>query len=280
MALHTQITLITVGLKQCEGATIMADNHLTVLALDYDGVLCDGMKEYFKTAWQAYCNLWQLEDTTPPLGLAERFYRVRPLIATGWEMPMLIRALLTGYTEDQMAQDWEGLSHQLIQQEGLSATRLAAEVDGVRDRWIIANPESWLAEQVLYPGVAERIPVWLNSAQVVIISTKEGRFIRQLLQQQGINLSNLQILGKEVKQPKHEILRKLKAQSQDAIFWFVEDRLQTLQVVEKQADLQDVKLFLAKWGYNTSAERASIANDPNIHSLSLEQFCQNFEDWC
>lgn len=252
----------------------------TVLALDYDGVLCDGMKEYFITAWRAYCNLWKLEDRTPPTGLAERFYQVRPLIATGWEMPMLLRALLLGYTESEMAADWEGLSHRLLEQEKTTPAELVAEVDGVRDRWIATDPDSWLAEQVLYPGIAGRIPEWLAMVQVVIISTKEGRFIQQLLHQQGIDLANLQIFGKEVKQPKHQILRKLKAeQPEDAVFWFVEDRLKTLQEVQEKPDLSDVALFLADWGYNTPAERASIAQDPRIHLISLPQFCQNFSVW-
>lgn len=271
---------VAVGLEQCEQATKMANQQPTVLALDYDGVLCDGMKEYFQTAWQAYCNLWKLEDRTPPPGLAERFYRVRPLIATGWEMPMLLRALCLGYTETEMAEDWEGLSQQLVLQSGLTATALAAEVDGVRDRWISTDPESWLAEQVLYPGVVERIPLWLDAVQVVIISTKEGRFIQQLLQQHGIDLTNLRVFGKEVKQSKHQILRELKAeQSQDAVFWFVEDRLKTLETVQKQPDLIDVQLFLATWGYNTDAERASITTNSTIHSITLEQFCQDFSVW-
>lgn len=251
----------------------------TVLALDFDGVLCDGMKEYFQTAWRAYCNLWQLTNQTPPTGLAEQFYRVRPLIATGWEMPMLLRALLTGYTEAQMGEDWPNLIERLVAEEGLTAAMLAAEVDGQRDQWIAAAPESWLAEQALYPGIAERLAVWLETVQVVIISTKEGRFIQQILQPCHIDFSRLRIFGKEAKQPKHQILRELKAEQPTAHFWFVEDRLQTLQLVQKQPDLNDVQLFLATWGYNTAAEKASVIGDSNIHSITLPQFCDDFSAW-
>ncbi|MCU0523793.1 MAG: HAD family hydrolase [Elainella sp. Prado103] len=262
----------------------MADSSIgmvpTVLALDYDGVLCDGMKEYFRTAWQAYCQLWQLKDPTPPIGLAEQFYRVRPLIATGWEMPMLLRALLTGHSEAEMAQNWEGLSANLLVQEGIAPTQLAAEVDGIRDRWIATDPESWLAEQVFYPGVIDQLAHWLQTLEVVIISTKEGRFIQQLLQRQGIDLTHLQIFGKEVQQPKHEILRSLKAtRSATSIFWFVEDRLKTLEGVEQYPDLAEVELFLATWGYNTATERARIAPNSRIHCIGLDQFCQDFSTW-
>ncbi len=251
----------------------------TVLALDFDGVLCDGMKEYFQIAWRAYCHLWPLTDPTPPPGLAEQFYRVRPLIATGWEMPMLLRALLTGYSEAEMGEDWPGLSQRLVEQERLTAATLAAEVDGLRDQWIATDPASWLAEQSLYPGVAERLAVWLETVQVVIISTKEGRFIQQILQPCGVDLSRLRIFGKEAKQPKQQILRELKAEQPDAVFWFVEDRLQTLHVVQKQPDLSDVQLFLALWGYNTAAEKASVMGDAAIHLITLPQFCDQFADW-
>ncbi len=250
----------------------------TVLALDFDGVLCNGMKEYFQTAWRAYCTLWQV-DPTPPAGLAEQFYLVRPLIATGWEMPILLKALLSGYSPAQMAQDWEGLAQALIAKAGITPAELAAQVDGIRDRWIATDPESWLAEQGLYPGIAERLPLWLASTEVVIISTKEKRFIEQILAQSGLNLPELAIFGKEVKRPKHQILRELKAKAPEAKFWFVEDRLKTLQDVYEQSDLKDITLFLATWGYNTPAERAAVADDPVIHLITLEQFCQDFAVW-
>lgn len=260
------------------GAELASHLEPTVLALDFDGVLCNGMKEYFQTAWRAYCALWKV-DPTPPAGLAEQFYLVRPLILTGWEMPVLIQALLAGYSPEQMAQNWEELAQTLIATAGMTPAELAAQIDGIRDRWIATDPDSWLAEQGLYLGIAERLPFWLTETQVVIISTKEKRFIQQILAQSGLNLPELTIFGKEVKRPKHQILRELKAEAPDARFWFVEDRLKTLQEVQEQPDLKDVSLFLATWGYNTPAERTAAAADPTIHVIALEQFCQAFATW-
>ena len=67
-----------------------------VLALDFDGVLCDGLVEYFQTAWQTYTQVWAVDETPPPPGMAGAFYRLRPVIETGWEMPVLIRAMVEG----------------------------------------------------------------------------------------------------------------------------------------------------------------------------------------
>lgn len=264
----------------------MSVNAPTVLALDFDGVLCNGMKEYFQTAWRAYCNLWQPANTTPPEGLAECFYRTRPVVETGWEMPLLLRSLLLGTSEAEILHHWAAIAPPLAAQEGMTPTQLSAEVDGVRDRWITTDVESWLAEQAFYPGIISQLQTWLSSlVEVVIISTKEGRFIQQLLQQHNVDFTKLQILGKEIKRSKPETLRSLLADHNSAThdstatFWFVEDRLQTLQAVRQQPDLNDVKLFLADWGYNTQAERDAIVHEPNIHQLSLRSFSQPLTTW-
>mgnify|MGYP002784586692 CR=1 FL=1 len=252
-----------------------------VLALDFDGVLCDGLKEYFKTAWQAYCNIWQLSDHTPPDGMAEAFYRLRPVVETGWEMPIVLRAIARGMAEADLFQHWATLSKQIIADEDLDPKQLATEVDGTRDRWIDADLESWLAEHRFYPGVCDRLKAILASdTNVAIISTKEGRFIQQLLQQQGIDLTNLQLFGKETKRPKGDILLELmQVFEPEATFWFVEDRLKTLQTIQKRPELESVNLFLADWGYNTPDERHDASQDPGIHLISLDHFASDFSNW-
>ncbi|WP_421654953.1 HAD family hydrolase [Leptothermofonsia sp. ETS-13] len=253
----------------------------TVLALDFDGVLCDGLKEYFQTAWQAYRNLWHLGDQPPPEGVAERFYRLRPVVETGWEMPVVLRAIELGISDEDVLQNWGAIAQKIVQKENLEPARLASEVDGVRDRWIASNLDSWLAEHRCYPGVIDRLKIVLsNPIHTIIISTKEKRFIEKLLHQQGVDLTHLRIYGKEMQRPKHQILRELMLEyGRDEVFWFVEDRLKTLQAIQKQSDLQGVLLFLADWGYNTPTDREVAEGDPTIHRISIEQFSQDFDTW-
>ena len=253
----------------------------TILALDFDGVVCDGLKEYFLTAWQAYSHLWQLPNRTPPPGVAERFYRLRPVVETGWEMPLVLRAIALGISDEEILNGWGTIAQKLVQQENLEPKTLSAAVDGGRDRWMSADLESWLAEHRFYPGIIDRLKATLASpTQVVIISTKETRFIAALLQQEGVDLSNLQIFGKDTQKPKHQILRELMATyGSEQTFWFVEDRLKTLQGIQMQPDLQAVRLFLADWGYNTATERSIALQDSCIHLISLAQFQENFATW-
>ena len=252
-----------------------------VLALDFDGVICDGLREYFQTAWQAYCQIWQPDDLTPSAVLAPQFYRLRPVVETGWEMPILIRALVLGIEESKILQDWAPIAAQIIADDRLESAKVSAIVDGLRDQWIATDVDSWLTEHRFYPGVIERLRrVLASSTDCVIISTKEGRFIKQLLQQQGVTLSDHRVYGKEVKRPKYQILKELNAEyGETTDIWFIEDRLKTLESVKTQPELENVTLFLADWGYNTIGDRDSILTDDRLHLLSLKQFTQEFEAW-
>lgn len=256
-----------------------------ILALDFDGVICDGLIEYFQTAWKAYCQLFKITDTPPAAGLAEDFYRLRPVVETGWEMPILIHALLSGVSAEAIFQSWPTLAAQLTAEAGLDSKAVAAVVDGVRDLWIATNLEDWLNQHRVFPGVIQRLQqVIEEGVYPIIISTKEGRFIEQLLSQQGIALGEGQILGKEVKQPKYVTLRQLQAvppieTDSPLVIWFVEDRLKALELVEEQPDLSDISLFLADWGYNTATERAQASQSTRICLLSLNQFAAPFTEW-
>lgn len=261
----------------------MAANTPTILALDFDGVICDGLKEYFETAWRTYCEVWA-KSTAPPLDLAEQFYRLRPVIETGWEMPVLIEALLVGIAEEKILQEWSAIASAILQKHNLKAADLGKKLDQIRDQWIECDLAGWLSLHRFYPGVVEKLAALVDSdIKVFIVTTKEGRFVQQLLQQQGISLSEKAIFGKENKRPKYEILRELIAAVEQTAapvsLWFVEDRIKTLELVIQQADMESVKLFLADWGYNTAKERESAQNHPQIELLTLAQFADDFSAW-
>lgn len=269
--------------------TMPADTP-TILALDFDGVLCDGLLEYFQSSWQTYFQIWNPDTQIPPDNLAPRFYRLRPVVEIGWEMPVLLRALILNISEEKIFQDWPKVAQSIIETEKLEAADIGKKLDAVRDQWITKDLEGWLGLHRFYPGVIEQLHRILSAAKtsphetltkLFIVTTKEGRFVKQLLQKQGIQLSKERIIGKESKLPKHQTLRKLiqKFPGEGTTLWFVEDRLKTLQSVQQQTDLENVKLYLADWGYNTIAQRESICNDPGIRLLSLAEFVQDLSVW-
>jgi phosphoglycolate phosphatase-like HAD superfamily hydrolase len=260
----------------------MTANSPTILALDFDGVVCDGLIEYFEVAWRTYCQIWSPVDDTLPDDLALRFYRLRPVIETGWEMPVLIKALIAGFSDAQILQSWTTITAEILAANNLEAKAVSTQLDNLRDEWIEKDLDGWLSLHRFYPGVIERLKITLETqVQLYIVTTKEGRFVKQLLQQEGVNLPSENIFGKEVKRPKYATLRELikKANTQTVNLWFVEDRLKTLQLVQQQSDLNHIKLFLADWGYNTQLERETGKNDSRIQLISLSHFAYDFTTW-
>ncbi|MEM9566851.1 MAG: HAD family hydrolase [Cyanobacteria bacterium P01_E01_bin.34] len=253
-----------------------------ILALDFDGVILNGLKEYCLTAWRAYRQIWTVEQSELPEGLVEGFYRLRPVIETGWEMPVLLRALVLGEREERLVEDWPQVLAKVMEQEGADQSRIGTLVDLVRDEWIANDLEGWMAIQEFYPGTIERLQTWLDDGvRVFIVSTKEGRFIHRLLQQAGVEFPLDRIFGKEVKRPKYKTLRlllKTEGVAADRL-WFVEDRLKALELVQEQSDLVDVSLFLAGWGYNLERDRESVRNGGRVRLLDLERFAGDFEAW-
>ncbi|MDB9315992.1 HAD family hydrolase [Spirulina sp. CS-785/01] len=262
-------------------------NSPDLLALDFDGVVCDGLKEYFQTTCRVYRQLWPT-DTRPLNSFEQRFYQLRPVIESGWEMPLLLRALVQGITDEQILKNWSALVQDQLKSEQLNPKTLAQQVDTVRDEWIKTNLEDWLALHQFYPPVLQVLQHLQEqeTPKVVIITTKEGRFAQQLLQQAGLQWhlpgesspQDKLIFGKECQQPKAVTLRQLLAQfaPKTPKVWFIEDRLKTLESVAQQPDLSAVELFLADWGYNTAPMRETAAQHPRIQLLSLTQLREQF----
>lgn len=252
-----------------------------VLAFDFDGVICDGLIEYFQTAWRAYCKLFKPDSLEPPAGLAEKFYPLRPVIETGWEMPMLLRALISGKTDEEIVAGWPELALPFLDEANLEKSEAAKILDSERDQWIATDLDNWLAQHRFYPNMLTVLQASLEKRPTYIVSTKEGRFIQQLLKQSGVAMPPEKILGKEVKRPKYETLRLLTkthtTNNKSPSIWFIEDRIKALQGVKKQPDLNHVELFLADWGYNLAPERQAAQEDDRIHLLSLDSVVQKFD---
>jgi phosphoglycolate phosphatase-like HAD superfamily hydrolase len=252
--------------------------HNKILALDFDGVICNGLREYFEIARRAYLQIWQQDlvsnpETTPETWRQD-FYTLRPVVETGWEMPLVLRALQLGFTAVNILDNWNAIAHKIIATEHLQSPEIAQTVDGLRDKWIAHAVDDWLSYHEFYPGVAAQIQqAQALEIEVLIISTKEGRFIQELLTRSGIDLPRSAIFGKETKCPKSEILQELlNTNPQLETLWFVEDRLKTLEQVASLPELKEVKLFLADWGYNTQPMRNSVIDHRRIQLISLTEF--------
>jgi hypothetical protein len=256
-----------------------------ILALDFDGVLCDGMREYFEASRRTYMKIWPTE-TRPGEDLFPAFRTLRPVIMTGWEMPLLLRAIVRGCPKAAMFQGWEQVRDELVNVGSLHGQALVSALthtlDEVRSAWIADDPRDWLERNVPYCSLDEVRRLVAEPERTVLVTTKEGEFARQILDHWDVHLTDIE--GKEAGTHKCDNLRTLIADytavhGRRPRLWFVEDRLETLRHVTMHTDLADVGLFLAAWGYNTPATRASVQGDGRIRLLALDQFRQGLSAW-
>ena len=259
-----------------------------ILALDFDGVLCDGRPEYFETARRAYAAVWPGADAAHASAVAARFAAARPLVESGWEMPLLLHALVTGVPEGELVDRdaWRATARRLLDGAPVDAGGLGRALNAARDAWFAADPKDWLLHHAFYPGVCARVGRALDEGvQVAIVTTKAERFARALLASQHPRLATVPIIGREPERtvPKPESLLRLGREHglppTGAGLWFVEDMLETLELVHATPGLTGMRLFLAGWGYNTLEHRAIVGSGGHIGLLSLQDFAAPFSDW-
>jgi phosphoglycolate phosphatase-like HAD superfamily hydrolase len=250
-----------------------------LFAFDFDGVLCNGLREYFQVAWRTYAELALesegVDPLAPPAELFAGFAQGRARIETGWEMPLLVYALRQGRSPGEIVDRWSEL---LTEFQALPqmppAAELAHRLDRLRDQWIQTDLEGWLGLHEFYPGVIEALQgILAQGHEVAIVSTKEGRFIQQLLADAAVSLPVERILGKEVKRSKRDTLKLLMAEFKHCqSVHFIEDRLAALQSITADPTLERVNLYLAGWGYNTAQDRDMARQDDRIHLLETIDF--------
>ncbi|MGH7335055.1 MAG: HAD family hydrolase [Candidatus Rokuibacteriota bacterium] len=256
-----------------------------ILALDFDGVLCEGMREYFDTSRRTYTRLWP-DAAQPGDDAFLQFHALRPVILTGWEMPLLLRAIVQQRSAEAISRDWPSVRDAIVQADGRPPDALVKALghtlDAVRREWIATDLKGWLERNVPYCDLDEVRRLVAEPRRSVLVTTKEGEFARLILESWKVSLADIQ--GKEAGTHKCENLRSLIAAHGVVLgrrprLWFVEDRLETLQHVTTHPDLSDVGLFLAAWGYNTPQTRASLNLGGRIRLLQLDQFRRGLTAW-
>lgn len=252
-----------------------------VWALDFDGVLCDSCGESSLSAWRAAVTLWpSIFDTDTArqskADIMEKMRAVRPVVETGYENIVQVRALLEGVETGAMLAGWTEMLPTLMDRWGLERSAMVDLFGETRDAWMDEDLEGWLAPNRIYDGVAAPLEAAMAdpNCEVYIVTTKQARFTQVLLQNMaGIDFPMESIHSQTMSgRPKSEVLQMLQGRHPGHVYHFVEDKLATLKKVEKVPALEKWRLYLVDWGYNTPAERDEAAADPRIALIGMSAF--------
>jgi len=237
-----------------------------IIVLDFDGVICDSAPENAATAWRCCCRLWPEQFSgAVPREQIERFCKeLRPYMETGYQSIIQTKLLWSGAPIASITREFSSRLEELLASIGETKSSLKALFGGERDRWLSEDMGGWLDHNSFYPGAAEALCELLSRGRVVILTTKECRFVERLMERAGVDFPKEEIFGLERIKNKETTLSEM---LQCGTMAFVEDRLATLERVEAVPALEGVKLVYATWGYSTPEQRAAAKANPRIFCI-------------
>lgn len=256
---------------------------MNVLALDFDGVICDSLREVFATALATYESMepespvlkrirtrngagrWhELDLMNDPVMVS--FESMMPLGNRAEDFGVSLRAI-DSFLEltDQGAYD---TFYSTLSPEWLTAFHRAFYQQ--RDTARAFDTHSWLELHASYPPFLEMLRRRSRDARIALATAKDRRSAEMLLDHLGVgNLFAPELLlDKELGVSKTAHLTALRDRL-DVSFediTFVDDKLNHLETVAPLG----VRPILAGWGFNT----------PREHDLATEKHIQvvNFDD--
>jgi len=246
-------------------------NNSILYALDFDGVICDSAVETAITGWKAAKAIWSDMPEAVPPAMIDKFRLARPIIETGYEAILAMRLLYLGETTEAIFSGYAGKIQNLLKQAQITPEDLKKLFGETRDAWIESDLADWIKMNPLFPGVAAKLQQLGQHTPWLIITTKQERFVKQILKANAIELADERIFGLDRNISKPEVLIQCLQTHPNQTIYFVEDRLPTLINVQKNQQLTSVKLIFALWGYNTAEDKA-IAAQHGFIGQQLEGF--------
>ena len=248
-----------------------------LLVFDFDGVIVDGMEEYWWSARRAALSL--CPKAVLPESIPEGFRALRPWIHHGWEMVLIAalfsdsRGSLSTGGVDGAIRDYNAFCAEGLSRFGWTPTLLQERLEQVRREAVLTDRSGWLAMHRPYPGVPERLAS-LDDDDVswAVLTTKGKAFTAELLASMGLTPARLD--GRE-SGPKPDVLL---SHSRDwHLRGFVEDRKATLETVRRTAGLERLPCFLASWGYLKPEDSTTLPD--GVMLLSPEAFAGPLATW-
>ena len=253
-----------------------------LLVLDFDGVIVDGINEYWSSSSQACLNILspqEKENIYFSSEIPSTFKAMRPWVHHGWEMVLLaaecsdqtsqlnlkgVQNFSQNYsTECSLALNkWDWTPSQL--QESLNQTRREA---------ISNNFNQWLNYHQPFSSVVQRLQrLDQEDIEFAVLTTKSIEFTKTLLN--CFNLHSKLVFGHE-SGSKIEVLNQLLHKK--IIRGFIEDRRITLEKVLENPKLKSIPCYLASWGYLKPQDRENLPSGMKL--INLEKLNEPISNW-
>jgi phosphoglycolate phosphatase-like HAD superfamily hydrolase len=228
-----------------------------VLALDFDGVICDSLEEALLISWNAYTGAPVRAFVEPglagiPSEVIDRFTRCRPFARHlgHWLVPFTVRSVPSSHAE--FLARYDELTTAMIKAFTSAARRYRAQVR--RD-----HTDQWLAHHRVQPELAAAV------ADAYIVTARDSRSVRQILSAHAIDIDERRIFGS--RSSKQGALRAiaLREAVEPAAVTLVDDNIENCIAAQAAGH----GAWWATWGYNSPADHA-LAAGHDITPITVE----------
>ena len=225
-----------------------------LLVLDFDGVIVDGMKEYWSSSRKTCLNILSANKKEMiffPSEIPKAFKVMRPWVHHGWEM-VILAAECSNETSQLNLKGLQNFSknYQIecslaLEKWGWTPFQLQEALNQTRREAISNNFNQWLNFHQPFSLVTQRLKTLEKEGiEFAVLTTKSIEFTKKLLD--CFDLQPKLVFGHE-SGSKVDVLNQL-LQTR-IIQGFIEDRRTTLEKVLEDPKLKSIPCYLASWGY-------------------------------
>ena len=249
-----------------------------VFLFDFDGVIVDGMNEYWHSsllACEKYLN-------SPNITIEQKLYQkvpntfkeIRPWVKYGWEMILIVQEIIkkenpiNHFNKNNFINEYHQNCRRILKENCWTAEDLQKKLDNSRKYQIEKDFKKWVNLHNPFVEVLNFIEeLSIREIKTAIITTKGKIFTEKILKE--LNIFPEFIFGYE-SGTKIKIAEKL-TQTYE-ILGFIEDRKKTLIDIKQNSRTSHIPCFLADWGYLKSSDKFSLSNEIKLLKLgNLEE---------
>ena len=240
---------------------------------DFDGVIVDGMKEYWNSSLLACDKFLNSSNINIESDLYEQvsdtFKEIRPWVKYGWEMVVIVHEIikkenpLNSKNKKSFISQYYQNCQKIIHDNSWVAEDLQKFLDKSRQYQINQDFEMWVNLHKPFHEVIDFI-AGLKKDQIKsgIITTKGNIFASRILHK--LEIFPEFVFGYE-SGTKSEIAKKLSRKYE--IIGFIEDRKNTLIEIKQNPDTKHIPCFLAEWGYLKESDSDSLPKEIKLLKL-------------
>ena len=241
---------------------------MPVLALDFDGVLCNSVNECMLSALSAHNAIegegkkvfMSIEDVSPLF--KDAFKEWRYLVRPAKEYDALCRAISHGDAIE---------SHfSLFKQDERRLSEFETEFFRFRNEWRSSNPEDWFGMHSEYPNFQDSWAALHALGEIRIVTNKDLASVMAFNERWQLNLEDDWIWSKERQSSKSEAVLRIANELEISAseVHFIDDDPKYLEEVSKTG----AATYWASWGY--APENSFRQPNGSCTASSLGDFCQ------